>query len=62
MNKRELRGLIHGGPCQGMVAPAGTGRDGNDITEVELRELVHDAICMRCWEPVPDDELEAEYD
>ena len=61
LNKRELAGLIHSGDCQGMVAPAGTGRDGKPITEKELRELVHNAFCMRCWELVPDNELEAEY-
>ena len=55
-------GLIHAGDCQGMVAPAGFGRDGNPITEKELRKLVHDAICPRCWKPVADDDLEAEYD
>ena len=49
-------GLIHPGPCQGMVAPA----LGN-VTEEEVRDLVHDACCFRCGEPVPDKELEAEY-
>lgn len=31
------------------------------LTEAELRDLTRDAICFRCAEEVPDDELEAEY-
>ena len=58
---KKLVGLIHSGPCQGMVAPAGFGRDGNPITEKELRALVHGALCMLCGEDVPDDQLEAAY-
>lgn len=51
-------GLVHRGCCQGMVAPALS----ETITETELRDLVSNAVCMRCGEPVSDAELEAEYD
>ena len=54
---RFFFGLIHSGPCQGMVAPA----LGEGITERELECLVHDALCFLCGQPVPDDQLEAEY-
>ena len=57
MENRVFLGLIHSGPCQGMVAPA----LGEGITEEELRDLVHDACCFLCGEPVPDDQLETEY-
>ena len=50
-------GLIHRGECQGMVAPCLI----ETLTEAELRGLVQDAMCFRCAEDVPDNDLEAEY-
>ena len=55
--RKVLLGLIHSGACQGMVAPAFD----QTLTEAELRGYVRSAFCMRCGEPVSDDQLEAEY-
>ena len=61
MTKRDgvFLGLIHTGPCQGIVAPAFV----ESLTEAELRDVVRHtgSLCMKCGEDVPDDDLEAEY-
>ena len=55
--RRVLLGLIHSGACRGMVVPAFD----QTLTETKLRGYVRSAVCLRCGEPVSDDQLEAKY-